>query len=203
MPTVIPGVILAAGLSTRMGAPKALLRVGADGPTFVHRIATVLLEGGAADAIVVGRGDDEALRAEVERLGPPVRFVVNADAHEGQLSSVIAGLNAADHPGVSALLVTPVDLPLVVPATVRALIDAFTSTQAAVVRATHSRQHGHPVIFARAVFDELRRADRAIGAKAVVQAHAGDVIDVDVNDPGVLHDVDEPGDYEGLFNRAR
>jgi molybdenum cofactor cytidylyltransferase len=198
---VIPGVILAAGLSTRMGKPKALLRVGPDGPTFVHRIAAALLEGGVADAIVVGRGDDDALRAEVERLGPPLRFVVNAHAHEGQLSSVVAGLNAADHPGVSALLVTPVDLPLVVPATVRTLIDTFSSTHAAVVRATHHRQHGHPVIFARAVFDELRRADRAIGAKAVVQAHAHELIEVDVNDPGVLHDVDEPGDYERLFNR--
>jgi molybdenum cofactor cytidylyltransferase len=201
MPTVIPGVILAAGLSTRMGRPKALLRVGPDGPTFVHHIATALLEGGVADALVVGRDDDDALRAEVEALGPPVRFVVNAHADEGQLSSVIAGLNAADHPGIIALLVTPVDLPLVVPATVRALLDAFSSTRAAVVRATHKGQHGHPVIFARAVFDELRRADRALGAKSVVQAHARELVDVDVDDPGVLHDLDEPDDYERLFNR--
>jgi molybdenum cofactor cytidylyltransferase len=200
---MVPGLILAAGRSSRMGQPKALLPAGPGGPTFVRQIAAVLVEGGVIDALVVGRPDDRALRAEVESIGTPVRFVVNEHADSGQLSSVIAGLNAADRPGVSGVLVTPVDVPLIQPATVQALLAAFASGPAVVVRATYRGRHGHPVIFGRAVFDDLRRADPSVGAKAVVHAHQLGLVDLDVDDPGVLHDIDEPGDYASLFNEAQ
>jgi molybdenum cofactor cytidylyltransferase len=186
-----------------MGQPKALLPVRNGGPSFVRHLAGTLLEGGVIDVFVVGRADDDGLRAEVEDLGLGVRLVINAHAEAGQLSSVIAGLNAADRPGVRGVLVTPVDVPLVLPDTVRALLTAFASHRAPVVRATYRGGHGHPVIFARAVFDALRDADPAIGAKAVVQAHAGDLIDLEVDDPGVLHDIDGPDDYDRVFTRPQ
>ena len=198
---MVPGVILAAGRSTRMGRPKPLLFVGPEGPTFVRRLVASLAEGGVADALVVGRPEDDGLIAELAAcagLGLPVRFVPNPDADRGQLSSVLAGLNAADHPGVRGLLVTPVDAPLVRPSTIFTILQAFDSTHAAIVRATYRGQHGHPVIFSRAVFDELRRADPAIGAKAVVRAHAHEVLNVDVEDGGVVQDVDDPDDYARL-----
>lgn len=184
-----------------MGQPKALLPVRPGGLSFVRHLSTTLLEGGVDDVLVVGRPDDGALRAEVESVGTGVRLVVNAHAESGQLSSVIAGLNAADRPGVHAVLVTPVDVPLIHPDTVRALLAAFASRRALVVRATYQGRHGHPVIFGRGVFDALRSADPAIGAKGVVQAHARDLVDLDVDDPGVLHDIDGPDDYARLFNR--
>ena len=200
-PRVIPGVILAAGQSSRMGRPKALLPAGPAGPSFVRRLSDALLAGGVADVIVVGRPDDRALESEVESLGTGVRYVVNPHAETGQLSSVIAGVNAADRPGVHGVLVTPVDSPLVLPDTVRALLTAFASHRAAIVRATWHGRHGHPVIFGRGVFDALRHADPAVGAKAVVHAHASDLIDVEVDDPGVLHDIDGPDDYARVFDR--
>ena len=113
--TLIPGLILAAGRSTRMGRSKALLPVKEGGPSFVRHLTQTLLEGGVADVIVVGRPDDEPLRREIDDIA--VRFVANHDADSGQLSSVIAGLNAADRPGVGGVLVTPVDAPLVSAAT--------------------------------------------------------------------------------------
>ncbi len=184
-----------------MGQPKALLPVRPGGESFVRHLAATLLEGGVIDVLVVGRPDDDALRAEVENLGTRVRLVFNAHADEGQLSSVIAGLNAADRPGVHGMLVTPVDVPLVLPGTVRALLAAFASHRAPVVRATYRGRHGHPVIFGRGVFDALRRANPAIGAKAVVQAHAREMVDLEVDDPGVLHDIDGPDDYARVFNQ--
>jgi molybdenum cofactor cytidylyltransferase len=199
---VIPAVILAAGQSTRMGRAKALLTVPPENDTFVARLAKVLLDGGAADVLVVGRPDDEGLRSEVDRVAGTIgrtRFVANHHADTGQLSSVIAGLNAADHPGVRAILVIPVDLPLVRQATVAALLGAFSSSSAPIARATCRSRHGHPVIFGRPVFDALRRADPEIGAKAVVRAHP--VMDVEVGDPGVLHDIDTPDDYARLLKR--
>ena len=132
-----------------------------------------------------------------------MRFVVNAHAEMGQLSSVIAGVNAADRPGVHGVLVTPVDTPLILPGTVHALLTAFASHRAAIVRATCQGRHGHPVIFGRRVFDALRHADPAVGAKAVVHAHASDLIDLEVDDPGVLHDIDGPDDYARVFNQQK
>jgi len=183
-----------------MGQPKALLPVRPGGESFVRHLAATLLEGGVIDVLVVGRPDDDALRAEVENLETRVRLVINAHADAGQLSSVIAGLNAADRPGVHGMLVTPVDVPLVLPGTVRALLTAFASHRAPVVRATYRGRHGHPVIFGRGVFDALRRANPAIGAKVVVQAHAREMVDLEVDDPGVLHDIDGPDDYARVFN---
>jgi molybdenum cofactor cytidylyltransferase len=196
---MIPGVILAAGLSSRMGQPKALLPAGSGGPSFVRRLSATLLEGGVADVIVVGRPDDGVLRAEIEGLGTGVRFVANPRADEGQLSSVLAGLNAADRPGVHGVLVTPVDVPLTLPTTVRALLTVFATSRAPIVRATYHGRHGHPVIFGRVVFEALRHADPSVGAKAVVRAHAADVIDLEVDDPSVLHDIDRPDDYVRAF----
>lgn len=192
---MIPGVILAAGLSSRMGRPKALLRVRPDGPTFVAQLARSLLAGGVADVIVVARPDDRELATEVATLGERVRVVTNPHAERGQLSSLLAGLDAADHPGVRGMLVTPVDAPFVRETTIATLLSAFASRNVPIVRATFHGQHGHPVIFGRTVFDALRRADPRLGAKAVVQAHAHEPLDVDVDDEGVLHDIDGPDDY--------
>jgi molybdenum cofactor cytidylyltransferase len=124
-----------------------------------------------------------------------VRFVANDDADRGQLSSVIVGVNAADHPGVTAVLITPVDVPLIRPSTIRALLTTMASRHASVVRATYRGAHGHPVVFSRSVFDELRHAHPEIGAKSVVRAHANDLINVEVDDPGVVKDIDRPEDY--------
>ena len=203
---MVPAIVLAAGRSTRMGRPKALLKVTADGPTFVERLTITLIAGGAAEVLVVGRPDDEALVAEVDRLaraGARIRLIENAHADRGQLSSVVAGLDAADHPGVRGVLVTPVDAPLVRRETIEALLALFTARLAPVVRATYRGQHGHPVIFSRAVFDDLRHADPSVGAKAVVRAHAGQALDADLDDPAIVQDVDEPEDYARLLNDTR
>lgn len=196
---LIPGLILAAGRSTRMGQSKALLPVRQGGPSFVRHLTQTLLEGGVADVIIVGRPDDEPLRREIDDIA--ARFVANPDADSGQLSSVIAGLNAADRPGVGGLLVTPVDAPLISAATVRQLLVAISNRHLPLVRATHNGRHGHPVVFSRRVFDELRHADPGVGARGVVQRYAPEGIDIEVEDPGVLLDIDEPADYERAMRR--
>lgn len=196
---MVPGLVLAAGRSTRMGRPKALLPCGPEGESFIARVVRTLRAGGVPDVLVVGRPDDRQLRDELDRLTPAPRYVVNPDPDRGQLSSLIAGLSVADRPGVRGLLVMPVDIPSIRPGTVEAVCQAFSATSAPIVRAACGGRHGHPVIFARRVFDELRHADPAAGAKAVLRAHAGEVVDVEVNDPGVLIDVDAPEDYERLF----
>ena len=181
-----------------MGRSKALLP-HPDAGTFV---AHAIRQGRAAalDAIfVVGRENDDELRAEVPR--DLATFVVNPDPERGQLSSLLAGLDAADHPGLAALIVMPVDVPLVSARVIRKLVQHASATESAIVRVVHRGRHGHPVLFKREVFDELRAADPGLGAKAVVRADPRRVLDVEVDEPGVTSDVDTPEDYERLFRR--
>ena len=185
-----PAIVLAAGASTRMGRPKALLRIG--DRTFVRAILDTLRDGGIAETVVVVRPGDAPLVAEVEAAGYG-RTVINPRADEGQLTSLVAGLDAIDGPVVDAALVTLVDVPLITAETVRRLVTHTAASAAPIVRAVHRGRHGHPVIFKRTLFDALRRADPAVGAKAVVRAHA--VEDVEVPDAGVAEDIDTPDDF--------
>jgi molybdenum cofactor cytidylyltransferase len=186
---VVPALVLAAGQSSRMGRPKALLPCGPGQESFVERVVFRLRLGGAADVLVVGRPGDRPLREALERMPLPPRFVENPDPERGQLSSLLAGLDVADRPGVRGVLVLPVDMP-----DVRA-----DATGAPIVRASRGGRHGHPVIFGRRMFDDLRRADPSMGAKAVLRAHEAEIIDVEVDDPGALVDFDRPEDYERRF----
>jgi molybdenum cofactor cytidylyltransferase len=191
---VIPAIVLAAGASTRMGEPKALLKTG--GVTFVRRILDTLRDAGVTEAVVVVRPEADAVVREVAAaaLG---RTVVNADPDRGQLSSLVTGLDAVDHPRIIAALVTLVDVPLVASSTIAALLSRVPRSSASIVRATFQNRHGHPVIFKRELFEAIRRADPAAGAKAVLRAHP--IEDVDLGDPGVVEDVDTPDDYRRVI----
>jgi molybdenum cofactor cytidylyltransferase len=196
---LVPGVILASGWSQRMGRAKALLPAGPGGASFVRTLASTLRDGGIADILLAGRPDDDALRGEVSELGPGVRFVENPHARQGQITSIVAAVNVVDHPGVEGLLAVPVDQPLVAAATVATLIEAFAAGRPVIARANHRGRHGHPVVFARSLFEELRRADPALGARQVVRAHAAAILEVDVPDPYVILDIDDPAAYASVF----
>jgi molybdenum cofactor cytidylyltransferase len=202
---MIPAVVLAAGKSSRMGRTKALLPLGSSGETFLGRIIRVLREGGADAVVVVIGGDAAAVRASLPRDDVFVSSVENRRYEEGQLSSLLAGLAAVEqrHDNVDAVMVTLVDLPLISPATVRAVRDAFLAHPGApLVRPRRGERHGHPVIFNQEIFGELRRADPSKGAKPVVHAHAAEEVNVEVDDEGAFIDIDTPEDYE-RFIRLR
>ena len=201
---IVPGVILAAGRSSRMGRTKALLPVdGRD--TFVSRLVRTLRDAGVDDVFVVAAGDGPlgALRAALAAAPPAARIVLNPDPSRGQLSSLLAGLQAIDRPRVDALLTTLVDIPLVGVATVRALLDAHARSRAPIVRPSRpgDSAHGHPVIFDRSVFDDLRGADPSTGVKPVVRARAAEIENVSVEDRGAFVDIDTPADYSRVFGR--
>jgi len=194
MASVIPAIVLAAGRSSRMGRAKATLPAGG-GHTFLTRIVQTFLDAGVDDVIVVVGHEAEAIASRFSGSGLPARFVVNRDYDRGQLSSLLAGLDVLDRPGVAAVLLTLVDVPLVSAATVRAVIDTYRRTRAPIVRPTSGDRHGHPLLIARSLFDALRAADPAAGAKPVVRAHASAAGDIAIDDEGAFTDVDTEEDY--------
>jgi molybdenum cofactor cytidylyltransferase len=194
---LIPAVILAAGRSTRMGRAKANLPLDAD--TFVTRIIRTFRDAGVSDVVVVLGHDADAIAAAVSASGHTARLVINADYDRGQLSSLQAGLALVDRPGVNGMLMTLVDVPLVSPSTVRAVLERYQASRAPVVRPVRGSQHGHPILIDRSLFPELRAATDAAGARPVIRAHASPSGDVPVEDDGAFRDIDTMEEYRRLI----
>ena len=194
---MILAIVLAAGASSRMGQAKAALPMGSTGQTVVGRVVQTLIEGGAPRVIVVAGAHIDAVRAAMPRESR-ARVIEHPGWAEGQLSSLLAGLNAIDEPLLEAIIVTLVDVPLVTAGTVAAVIAAWRAHRAPITRPVDGERHGHPVIFDRAVFEDLREADPNVGAKAVFAKHRDRIMNVNVKDPGAFEDMDTPEDYRKL-----
>jgi molybdenum cofactor cytidylyltransferase len=118
------------------------------------------------------------------------------------LTSILAGIEAVERSGAEGALVLPVDHPDVSAETIDLLIDRFRETEAPILLPTHRGRRGHPVLFSRAVFEEIRRAPEAVGARQVVWDHQDDLLEVEVPDPGIGRDVDTPEDYRSFRERS-
>lgn len=198
--SVIPGVVLAAGLSTRMGRLKATLPL-TEHETFLTKIIGTLTAAGLDEVVVIVGHEAEAVRRSLDLAGVRARVVFNAAYREGQFSSVLAALDVVHRPGVDAMLLTLVDVPLVSASTVRAVLHRYHTSRANIVRPVQGERHGHPVIIDASLFGALRAADPAYGIKPVVRAHVSPAGDVPVDDEGAFLDVDDPDDYLRVMER--
>ena len=192
---MIIAVILSAGESSRMGRPKALLPV--DGVRFIEKIVTALRSTRVGEIIAVLGHNAEEMRQKISDL--PVTIVVNPDYKQGQLSSLIAAIrNIESHEKhrVDAILVHLVDHPYINADLVNVMIDRFYETKKLIVVPRHQGRRGHPVIFSRALFNELLAAPLDQGAKTVVRAHRDQTLEIDTDDAGVTVDIDTPEEYQ-------
>ena len=197
---MLRGIILAGGASSRMGRPKAALPGGHLGDTFLSRILRTLESARVPDIVVVTGAAPGAVRAAAGRVRRHVRFAQNDAWPAGQLSSLVKGLESRPGQVLEAALVVLVDAPFASIDTMRTVIGTWRRTRAPIVRPARGDVHGHPVIFDRALFDELRAADPQLGAKSVVRAHDRDIINVAVDDAGAFIDVDTEADYRRLIS---
>lgn len=195
----VAAVVLAAGDSTRMGSPKALL-AAPDGQPFVVRITRAFTAAGVTRvAVVTGAAHEQIVEAvHVAALPVSVSVVRNPDPGRGQVSSLWTGMDAVVTPATEGLLMTLVDVPMLSPATVEAVVNEWRRTGAPIVRPAIGTVHGHPVLFDRSLFDELRDAPLAGGAKAVVRRYEARIVNVVPPDDGCLRDIDTPDDYRAL-----
>jgi xanthine dehydrogenase accessory factor len=176
-----------------MGSTKALLEL--EGRTFVDRVVRSLVDGGCREVVVVVADGDEALAAQAERAG--ARVLHNPDPGEGPITSLrLAIAELAE--GADWVVYLPVDHPAVDPVTVARLIAEARSSGAALTLPVHGGKRGHPAVFHPDLFAEL--ADPALqgGARTVVHRHLDGARLVNVDDAGVIADVDTPEDYAAL-----
>jgi molybdenum cofactor cytidylyltransferase len=184
----IAGLILAAGESRRMGFPKALLPYRTE--TFLDTL-TGLFAARCSTVIVVLGAEAERIRALTLR---PATFVVNPYYRRGMTTSLQCGLRAvpADAEGV---LFTLVDHPAVMPTT----IDALLATPRPLVRVPrYGDSRGHPIWFSRELIAEFLAIPEGGAANEVVHGHRPETEFLDLNDPGILADIDDPEAYRNL-----
>ncbi len=194
-------ILLAAGESTRMGRPKALLPWG--GATLIEYQVQQLSEAGVGEIVVVlGHAADE-IRPQVRPStgsgwGP--RTIVNLHYREGRATSLRAGAGALPddaHP----IIVLNVDQPR--PAELlRSLLAAHEAGTSLISRPAFEGQHGHPPVLDGVLLDELRAVEEeSLGLRGVMTAHANDVANVDLGDERVLVSFNTPEEYADALAR--
>ncbi len=183
------GLILAAGESRRMGSPKALLQYR--GATFLDTLIALFAARCPEVIVVLGAGAEE-VRAAV-RL--PATFVVNRDFARGQITSMQCGLRAAP-PEADGILFTLVDHPTVSGATLDALLAPAGNLLLRVPR--FRDQRGHPVWFSRELVPEFLALPETAAARDVVRRHERETAFFDLDDPGIVADIDDPAAYRSL-----
>ena len=186
---VVDGVVLAAGQSTRMERPKPLLMAGS--ATFIERALKTLRRGGCRRIYVVANADATWTR---DVSGDDVEVVVNQYADSEPIDSLRLVLDRVPN-DTAALIVLPVDLPLVSEETATALVRSFRENPGPLILPFHNGVAGHPVVVGRELFRDILTRHLDEGLRTLIMEHARTLREVKVMDPGILIDIDTPDDY--------
>lgn len=194
---MIAAVVLAAGLSRRMGQAKLLMPVG--GRAIVRYVVESVLAGGVDSVWVVTGPDVE--RIEAALAGLEVQIAVNPAPEEGQAGSLRAGI-AALPTSVEAVLIALGDQPSLAPAIIPALLAARRTSPKLIVAPRYRDGQGNPVLFKREIFPELLRLTGDQGARPILQKEPARVEWVELDLP-MPPDVDTLDDYEKIRANLR
>lgn len=187
----VAAIVLAAGGSERMGEPKQLLPI--DGQPMVRRVVEAVC-GVGLDQVVVVTGAYADLVAQA-LAGLPVEFVANEAWLEGMSTSLRRGLGALG-PEIQASLIALADQPALTSDVLSALVARYRATGAPIVAPVCQGRRGNPVLFDRRLFADLLAVEGDQGGRTLLARYTAEVEQVEVDDSGVLFDVDTPQDYE-------
>lgn len=189
----------AAGASRRMGRPKLLLPFG--GGTLVGSLVASLRGGGVSTILLVTAPGSEDLQAWARDAG--VAVAVNPEPERGMLSTIREGIAALGGAAALArrgelLLVSPADLPAVRSETIARLIREATDSGAPLALPVYRGKRGHPLAIAPALIPEIETLDPEVGLRQLRDRHEAELLEIEVEDAGVVLDVDTPAEYERL-----
>ncbi len=200
---MLAAVILAAGESRRMGTPKALLPFPANTfategiTTFVEHLRSIAQHPRIGLRRVVLGAHAEEIRSRAQLA--PADVVMNAEWATGQLSSIQAAIRSLPAGGTEGVMLFLVDQPLITAGLIGELVEQFYATKNRIVIPTYNGKRGHPVIFASSLYDELLAAPPTQGARAVVWAHADEVLEIPTDEEGVVLNLNDPETLRRVF----
>jgi len=185
-------IILAAGRSTRFGSNKLLFEIG--GKKLIERVVGTSLASKVDEVVVVVGFEREKISPILE--GYQCRIVFNPEFEKGQSSSVIAGVRSVRNEA-DAIMILPGDMAYVSVEHINKIIEEYNAVPSSIVVACFEGKMGHPILFDRALFNEiLKITEEEFGLKEVVERHRTEIRRVEVGSAEVLLDVDVPEDVK-------
>jgi molybdenum cofactor cytidylyltransferase len=195
-PSGVSAIVLAAGMSRRMGVPKQLIPLG--GKSLLETVLDNLRESRVDEIVLVLGHAADTIRQQVALDG--VRAVANEAYREGMGTSLGAGISQVG-PRAEAALVVLADQPFVRPGTINRLIDEYREHRPQIAIPVYRGFRGNPVVLDRSVFPEIMGLNGDIGCRAIFGSHSENIRKVPVDDIGVLLDVDTKEDFERFGER--
>jgi molybdenum cofactor cytidylyltransferase len=195
---MLSAIVLAAGMSTRMGQNKLLLDFK-DKPLIAHAVDTLLAS--EIDEVIVVLGN-EADKVREKLRGKPVRLVENPDFREGLSSSVRTGVNAVSRQA-DGIMVYLGDQPLLEPADVNRILRAFTHAKEvskSIIVPFFNGQRGNPVLLDSSYREAILGVIGDVGCKGVIKRYPDQVFVVEMESDHVVRDVDTNEEYEGVLS---
>ncbi len=190
---MISAIILAAGMSSRMGSPKQLLKL--EDRTLIRIVTENVLASSVDEVLVVTGYLEQRVSAAIKDL--PVKTFLNPCYEQGQGTSLAVGVKALNVK-TSAFLVFMVDQPFITASLINTVIGEFEKRSSLVLRPVYNGQPGHPVIFSYDLSDRLKQLAGDEGARQVLK-ELGDKVDCfPVQDEAAIFDIDTPEIYNSL-----
>lgn len=189
----VSAIVLAAGMSRRMGTPKQLLPAG-DRTLLEMALENVRKSSVSEIVLVLGFAAAE-IQEKVSTQG--LKVVINSAYQEGMASSLRAGIATVD-PCMQGALIVLADQPCVQLQTLDALIDCHQKLRAQVVIPTYKGFRGNPVLLDRSLFPEVMTIRGDVGCRAIFGSHIENIHKLDVDDRGILLDVDTATDLPAI-----
>jgi len=193
----VTAIVLAAGMSRRMGVPKQLLPSG--DKTLVERVLESVGNSSVGEIVLVLGHAADQIREQIP--GEGIRIIVNKAYQEGMGSSLRVGIGAIGSDTQAALIVLA-DQPFVRSATLDRMIEHYQGFRPQIILPTYRGFRGNPVLLDRSVFAEVATVRGDIGCRAIFGNHLEEIARLEVDDPGILLDVDTPEDLERLATSA-
>lgn len=191
-------MILAAGESKRMKVPKMLLPI--KGKAMIERVIENVTASGIKKIIVVLGSAKDQILGIIKHL--PVEFCYNEKYRNGMLSSVRCGFRNLPEE-YKAVIVFQGDQPMIEPWVVTRLISAYRQTKKKIVIPVYKKKRGHPLLIDRKYSDEIYKLDDRLGLRSLATKFQRDVLEVVVNTPDILKDIDTKEDYLNELNQIR
>jgi molybdenum cofactor cytidylyltransferase len=191
-------IILAGGESKRMGFPKMLLAFR--GKTMVENVIGNVADSRVDEIVVVLGASSEKIIEKTEHLN--VKHCFNENFKEGMLSSVKCGFRnlPAEY---KAVLVFQGDQPLITPKVINSVIEAYLSSGKGLVIPVYNKRRGHPLLIEKRYGAEIEKLTAEEGLHALAAKFYGDVLEVEVDEPGILRDIDTYEEYENEINQIK
>lgn len=192
-------IVLAAGMSSRMGEPKMLLPWTNDKTIIEHLVEQLIRSRVDHIVVVTGHGGDE-----IRRLLKPLDIILVQNRHYRQgemLSSLKAGLQALP-PSVAAAMIVLGDQPRLEPKVIYKVLKSYAETTRTIAAPSYNHRRGHPIVIGRTHWKEILALREDQSLRDVLNAHQDEILYVDVNTDSVLRDVDTPFDYNQERLRA-